>query len=188
MLKCYTRASLPHAIPFNAIWLAILAQWELIGEVLFLRALLSFLVLPGTFGGLIPAWIVSTDPNRGRGSYVGILPLTIGVAIVLWCVRDFYVAGKGTLAPWDPPKNLVVVGPYRFTRNPMYVGVSLWLVGWSLLAASPWLAGYTAILVIGFHLRVLLYEEPRLRKQFGDEWVRYAATVPRWWPNRPRRK
>lgn len=142
--------------------------------------MISFLVLPGTFAGLIPAWIVSTDPGRGRGWSIGAVPLAIGAVVLLWCVRDFYVSGKGTLAPWDPPKHLVVVGLYRFTRNPMYVGISLLLAGWSLLAASPWLAGYGVILAIAFHLRVLLYEEPRLRKQFGDEWFSYAATVPRW--------
>jgi protein-S-isoprenylcysteine O-methyltransferase Ste14 len=150
--------------------------------MLFLRALISFLVLPGTFAGLIPAWIVSTDRGRGHGFILGAVPLAIGVAMLLWCVRDFYVSGKGTLAPWDPPKRLVIVGLYRFTRNPMYVGISLLLVGWSLLTASPWLAGYTVVLAIAFHLRVVLYEEPRLKKQFGEEWVTYAGTVPRWLP------
>jgi protein-S-isoprenylcysteine O-methyltransferase Ste14 len=77
------------------------------------------------------------------------------------------VSGKGTLAPWDPPKRLVVVGLYRFTRNPMYVGITLMLIGWSLLVGSSWLFGYTAILALAFHLRILLYEEPRLEKQFG---------------------
>jgi protein-S-isoprenylcysteine O-methyltransferase Ste14 len=97
------------------------------------------------------------------------------------------VSGKGTLAPWDPPKHLVIVGLYRFTRNPMYVGVLLMTAGWSLLAGSPSLAGYVVILAIAFHLRVVLFEEPRLRKQFGEEWASYSATVSRWMPRRPRR-
>ena len=150
--------------------------------MLFLRALISFLVLPGTVAGLVPVWIVSTDRGRGHGLLLGVVPLAIGAVILLWCVRDFYVSGKGTLAPWDPPKRLVIVGLYRFTRNPMYVGIVLLLVGWGLLAASPWLAGYTVILAIAFHLRVVLYEEPRLKKQFGNEWASYAAAVPRWLP------
>jgi len=155
---------------------------ELIPGVLFLRALISFLVLPGTFAGLIPAWIVSTDRERGEGWMIGAAPLALGVVVLLWCVRDFYVAGRGTLAPWDPPKRLVIVGLYRFVRNPMYLGVLLLLVGWSLLAASPRLGGYTGILTLAFHLRVLLYEEPTLAKNFGEEWTRYAAAVPRWLP------
>jgi protein-S-isoprenylcysteine O-methyltransferase Ste14 len=155
--------------------------------VLLLRALISFLVLPGTFAGLIPAWIVSDDPWRGHGLSIGAVPFIAGAAVLLWCVRDFYVFGRGTLAPWDPPKHLVIVGLYRFTRNPMYFGILLLTAGWSLLAASPLLAGYIVLLVIAFHLRVVLYEEPRLRRQFGEEWVRYSATVPRWIPRLPRR-
>ena len=148
--------------------------------MLFFRAVLSLLILPGTFAGLIPAWIVSTDRWRGEGHGIGIVPLAAGAAVLLWCVRDFYAAGKGTLAPWDPPKHLVVVGLYRFTRNPMYVGILLLLAGWSLWAGSPLLAGYAVGLGIAFHLRVVLYEEPTLSRQFGEEWRRYAAAVPRW--------
>ena len=119
---------------------------------------------------------------------IGAVPLVVGAAVLLRCVRDFYVSGKGTLAPWDPPRHLVIVGLYRFTRNPMYAGVSLLLIGWSLLAASPLLAGYLVILAIGFYLRVVLYEEPTLMRQFGDQWTRYAIAVPRWLPRLPRRK
>ena len=146
------------------------------------RALLAFLILPGTFAGLIPAWIVLSDRWRGQSLSIGLVPLGIGAAILLWCVRDFYVIGKGTLAPWDPPKNLVVVGLYRFVRNPMYIGILLLLVGWTLVAGSPVLGGYTVLLAIAFHLRVILYEEPGLRSLFGEQWRAYAASVPRWLP------
>ena len=155
--------------------------------MLLLRALISFLILPGTFAGLIPAWIVSGDPWRGQGLSIGALPLAVGAVVLLWCVRDFYVSGQGTLAPWDPPKHLVIVGLYRFTRNPMYVGILVMTAGWSLLAGSTSLAGYIVILGIAFHLRVVLYEEPRLRKQFGEEWLRYSAEVLRWLPRLRRR-
>jgi protein-S-isoprenylcysteine O-methyltransferase Ste14 len=97
-------------------------------------------------------------------------------------VRDFYVAGKGTLAPWDPPKHLVVVGLYCFVRNPMYVGILIFLIGWALVMGSRWLAAYAVVLAIAFHLRVVLYEEPRLRRHFPEEWDAYAAAVSRWWP------
>ena len=151
-------------------------------SVLFLRALAALLVLPGTFAGIIPALIASADHWRGNGHAAGMAPLVAGILILLWCVRDFYVAGKGTLAPWDPPKHLVVIGLYRFVRNPMYVGLILLLIGWALLAGSFLLGGYALFFAIAFHLRVVLYEEPRLRSQFPQAWAEYAATVPRWFP------
>ena len=150
--------------------------------MLFVRALAAFLVLPGSFAGLLPALIVVNDPWRGPGSPLGWIPLVPGVAILLWCVRDFYAAGKGTLAPWDPPKRLVVVGLYRFVRNPMYVGIMLLLAGWAAVAGSPLLGGYTLLFAIAFHLRVVLYEEPRLRNQFAEDWSAYVNAVPRWFP------
>lgn len=155
--------------------------------MLFLRALAALLVLPGTFAGIIPALIVSADRSRGDGHSAGMAPLAAGIIILLWCVRDFYVAGKGTLAPWDPPKHLVVIGLYRFVRNAMYVGLMLLLIGWALIAGSPFLGGYALLIAIAFHLRVVFYEEPRLKKQFPEDWAAYAATVPRWLP-RLRRK
>ena len=150
--------------------------------MLFLRALAALLVLPGTFAGIIPALIASADHWRGNGHAAGMAPLVAGILILLWCVRDFYVAGKGTLAPWDPPKHLVVIGLYRFVRNPMYVGLILLLIGWALLAGSFLLGGYALFFAIAFHLRVVLYEEPRLKKQLPEEWSVYSATVPRWLP------
>lgn len=149
---------------------------------MFLRALFAFLVFPGVFAGLIPAWIVSNDPWRGDGSPVGLLPVAVGFVLLLWCVRDFYVAGKGTLAPWDPPKRLVVIGLYRFVRNPMYVSVLSLLIGWSIAAGSLLLAIYTVIVAIFFHLRVLFFEEPRLAKLFGPDWTAYKTSVRRWVP------
>jgi protein-S-isoprenylcysteine O-methyltransferase Ste14 len=155
--------------------------------VLFLRSLAALLLLPGTFAGLIPALIVANDRSRGPGTSLGWIPLAFGLLILLWCVRDFYVAGKGTLAPWDPPKRLVVIGLYRFVRNPMYVGLLLLLIGWALVAGSLLLGGYAVFFAIAFHLRVVLYEEPLLKKQFAEDWSAYSASVPRWLP-RVRRK
>jgi protein-S-isoprenylcysteine O-methyltransferase Ste14 len=105
-----------------------------------------------------------------------------GVAVLLWCVRDFYVVGKGTRAPWDPPKNLVIVGLYRYVRNAMYIGVLSTVFGWSIIAGSPLMATYTATVAIAFHLRIIFYEEPTLARKFGDEWTRYRKSVNRWWP------
>lgn len=150
--------------------------------MLFLRALLALLILPGTFAGLIPAWIVVNDQWRNQGSWAGVVPLVAGITILLWCVRDFYVAGKGTLAPWEPPKRLVIVGLYRFVRNPMYVGILILLLGWSWWAGSWMLFCYALLFAVAFHLRVVLHEEPRLKAQFGDDWNAYATAVRRWLP------
>jgi protein-S-isoprenylcysteine O-methyltransferase Ste14 len=139
-------------------------------------------MLPGVFAGLIPAWIVSSDPRRGNGSAIGFVLMAVGFVLLLWCVRDFCAAGKGTLAPWDPPKHLVIVGLYRYVRNPMYISVLTLLTGWAIAAGSPSLAIYTVILAIAFHLRVLLFEEPRLAKLFGPDWTAYKTSVSRWLP------
>ncbi len=147
---------------------------------MFARALLAFLILPGMFAGLLPWVLARADPWRGEAHSVGFVVLGGGLIVLLWCVRDFYVSGKGTLAPWDPPRHLVVVGLYRFARNPMYLGVLLVVGGWALVMSSPLLAGYLLLLAGGFHLRVVRYEEPWLATQFGSEWSAYSAAVPRW--------
>lgn len=153
--------------------------------MLFARALLAFLVLPGIFAGLVPWWIVTADPGRGPGWPVaGGFIAVIGLVVLLQCVRDFYAAGKGTLAPWDPPRRLVVVGLYRFTRNPMYVGVLTFVLGCSVAAGSQRLALYCVVVAVVFHLRTIWYEEPRLAAQFGADFERYRAAVPRWLPRR----
>lgn len=148
------------------------------------RALFAFLALPVVVGGLIPGYLSGIDPWRTHGTALGWPILISGVSVLLRCVWDFYSTGKGTLAPWDPPRKLVIVGLYRFLRNPMYAGVVGCVAGWSLVAGSPLLAAYTGVLAIAFHLRVVLYEEPTLARQFGGEWTRYCASVNRWLPGR----
>ena len=149
---------------------------------MFLRALLAFLALPGAVAFVLPPLLAAVDPWRSAVLWHGILVMLIGVILLLWCVRDFYVSGKGTLAPWDPPKNLVLVGLYRYVRNPMYVGVITLVAGWSIFLGSPVLTLYTVALATGFHVRVIMNEEPWLSSQFGDEWARYSANVGRWLP------
>src|ERR1017187_3805767 len=125
---------------------------------MFIRALFAFLALPGVVAGLLPLLIAQGDAQRHGGSAIGFGVLAVGVVLLFWCVRAFYVSGKGTLAPWDPPKRLVVVGLYRFVRNPMYLAVLTAVLGWTLVFDSTWLACYLVALAIGFHLRVLLCE------------------------------
>jgi protein-S-isoprenylcysteine O-methyltransferase Ste14 len=132
---------------------------------------------------MLPALLVALDRRQASYSWPGGCWMAVGLVLLLWCVRDFYVRGKGTLAPWDPPRNLVVVGLYRYVRNPMYVGVLTLVAGWAVRYASPIVAIHTVALAIGFHLRVVLNEEPWLRAQFGEDWERYRATVNRWIPH-----
>jgi len=147
--------------------------------MLFLRALIAFLALPGIVAFLAPALLLGSIGKRTpRGE--GVIVFVVGALVLLWCVRDFYVAGKGTLAPWDPPRHLVSVGLYRFSRNPMYIGVLLILIGWTLAFRSRSLLLYACVVAILFHLRVVLYEEPWLSRTFLGEWPRFKSRVPRW--------
>jgi len=150
---------------------------------LFVKALLALLTIPVIFAGVIPIALSSADPWRGVGYQgAGVIGITIGLVILLWCVRDFYVSGKGTLAPWAPPKKLVIVGLYRYTRNPMYIGVLIIVAGIALFSASPYVALYLLFFAFVFHLRVVLNEENWLSENFSDEWVKYKAEVSRWVP------
>jgi protein-S-isoprenylcysteine O-methyltransferase Ste14 len=146
----------------------------------FLRALVAFLALPGVVAFAIPLFAFRRDRSLSEFTATGAAVLAIGIVILGWCVRDFYVLGKGTLAPWDPPKKLVVRGLYRYSRNPMYVGVLFIVAGWALGFRSGNIAVYAAVLALGFHLRVLLNEEPFLARTHGADWDAYRQRVPRW--------
>lgn len=146
----------------------------------FWRAALAFLLLPGIVAVLVP-WLL-LRPAGERIAPTGAILLGTGMFLLLWCARDFYVAGKGTLAPWDPPKQLVTTGLYRYSRNPMYVAVLIMLAGWSLGYRSLPLALYTVAVVIAFHLRILYAEEPYLARQHGEQWTRYRSRTNRWLP------
>ncbi len=146
------------------------------------RALVAFLILPGSVAIAAPPLLALIDPWKEKGRAYGLFLMLAGSAILLRCVRDFLVSGKGTLAPWDAPERMVVTGLYRHMRNPMYGGVILLVLGWTIYYASPLLAAYTVLLTLGFHLRVVVGEEPWLASQFGDQWERYRNGVPRWLP------
>ncbi|MCW8963748.1 MAG: isoprenylcysteine carboxylmethyltransferase family protein [Gammaproteobacteria bacterium] len=147
-----------------------------------LRALLSFIALPGIVAVILPPLIAYYDPWRGEHWAPGFIVMFIGAFVLLWCVRDFYVSGRGTLAPWDPPTKLVVVGLYRFVRNPMYIGVLLLVLGWSIYFWSALLVIYAIVLTVGFHVRVVRDEEVWLKTQFGIQWESYQREVSRWLP------
>jgi protein-S-isoprenylcysteine O-methyltransferase Ste14 len=113
---------------------------------------------------------------------VGMIVGGIGAVVALWCVSTFIWIGKGTPAPFDPPRRLVIRGPYRFVRNPMDMGAGTALAGAALFYLSPTLLAYVAIFLLVAHLFVLLYEEPTLRRTFGPEYEAYCHRVRRWWP------
>lgn len=110
----------------------------------------------------------------------GIFIFVAGVAIYIWCAGDFISKGKGTPAPYDPSKALVAQGLYRFTRNPMYIGVLTVIAGEALFFKSIALVIYALAVWLLFHLRVTLYEEPTLKTLFGESFDDYCRRVPRW--------
>jgi protein-S-isoprenylcysteine O-methyltransferase Ste14 len=114
--------------------------------------------------------------------YVGIVPILLGACFYLWCAWDFTFVGKGTPAPFDPPKKIVVTGLYRFVRNPIYVAVILVVVGEAILFESIVLLIYALILFLGFDLWVRYYEEPSLRRRFGESYEGYCRKASRWIP------
>jgi len=145
-----------------------------------IRAVTAFVALPGMVGFALPVLIGAASHRPVRSVGLAGLILCLGTTLLLSCVREFYVAGRGTLAPWDPPKHLVTTGPYRVTRNPMYVGVLTIIAGWCVLWEATALIIYAVVVLVGFQARVVLAEEPWAARQFGSQWQAYRAKVPRW--------
>jgi protein-S-isoprenylcysteine O-methyltransferase Ste14 len=157
-----------------------------------LRHLVAILALPVVMAVVVPAWVLTqyaaTDtrwpapmiawPMRILGGIV----LLGGLFLFAWCVSLFARVGQGTLAPWDPTRSLVAVGPYRYVRNPMITGVAAILAGEALITGSRalavWLASFVAINFAYF----VLVEEPGLARRFGAPYLEYKARVPRWIP------
>lgn len=156
--------------------------------VLLLKNLLFTFVVPGTVAVLVPRLIaslvhVSPDPPL----VLAFVLFASGGGTYAWCVWDFASFGRGTPAPIDAPKKLVIRGLYRFTRNPMYLGVLTVILAWGVYFQAAALAAYAAIVAACFHLFVVLYEEPHLEREFGDEYVSYRSEVGRWLPTTPRK-
>lgn len=133
--------------------------------------------------GRVLSWSGIVRPaGSGAAQVAGMAIGASGVILALWCIATFILIGRGTPAPFDPPRRLVVVGPYRLVRNPMYIGAALALGGAALYYQSWALLGYCAAFALATHLFVVTYEEPTLRATFGDPYVRYCQRVRRWWP------
>ena len=153
---------------------------------LFIRNLLFTILQPGLVAGLIPLWITGVRINSifdevwQLHHYIGTIAFLIGFIIMLWCIISFAVKGRGTLSPVDPTKKLVISGLYHFSRNPMYVGVILILIGEAIFFQSANLWVYLLFVFVGFNIFVIHIEEPRLRKDFGEEYNLYCQKVRRW--------
>jgi protein-S-isoprenylcysteine O-methyltransferase Ste14 len=150
------------------------------------RAALFTLFVPGTVLAWAPAFLVA-----GRATVAahwppapadlgGMALAVCGAAVYLACAWRFVVEGFGTPAPWDAPRRLVTGGLYRWTRNPMYVGITVALLGEAWWWRSTAVLVYAAAVTVAFHLRVVMHEEPALRRLFGADFTAYCARVRRW--------
>lgn len=153
----------------------------IVGTVVF------FAVAPGVVAGLVPYWISGWRIPPGIPGYpmfavIGALLIAAGLVPLIEAFARFALEGRGTPAPVMPTRRLVVGGPYRYVRNPMYAGVIATIAGQTLLFAAPWLLAYGAAVWLAFHLFVLGYEEPTLRRTYGGQFDAYRAAVPRWMP------
>lgn len=148
------------------------------------RHLLAVLALPFLAVVVVPLLIADLEPGPAPAAVAGALLIAFGLSLFVWTVTLFARIGRGTLAPWDPTRRLVVAGPYRYVRNPMITAVGTILLGEAALLASPavlvWAAAFFAVNSIWF----VLVEEPGLRERFGEEYAEYARRTPRWLPVR----
>lgn len=148
------------------------------------KSLLYLLFEAGLFALYIPLALLRTGSRIETGilSFLALPLWFIGSLTVLWCFRDFTFTGRGTPLPTDPPKELVSTGPYRYVRNPIYVGVTLIFLGHFLWFGYWALLLYTVLAFVGVHFFVVFYEEPTLKTKFGAAYEDYLKKVPRWIP------
>jgi protein-S-isoprenylcysteine O-methyltransferase Ste14 len=155
-----------------------------------IRAATYAAVFVGLFLVFLPGQILGefgvVRPSRWGGvELAGATLVLAGLALTIWCILSFAVLGRGTPAPFDPPRYLVIRGPYRFVRNPMYLGAVLALLGAAVFYRSAGLLAYAGTFLVVTHLFVIGYEEPTLSRAFGEDYRSYRGTVHRWIPKRP---
>lgn len=149
-----------------------------------LKTLLFTIFVPGTVLGLVPRWLLGgfPRPEPGLVTWLGVLILVVGAGIYFRCAWEFAVRGLGTPAPIAPTKFLVTTALHRYVRNPMYIGVFGVLLGEMVTFRSMVLLEYAAFFCVAVQLFVIFYEEPTLRRQFGESYKEYCRSVPRWIP------
>jgi protein-S-isoprenylcysteine O-methyltransferase Ste14 len=152
--------------------------------ILALKNLLFTLVVPGTVGVYVPLLLVQgRSPSSGLVFFLALTLFAIGGVIYAWCMWDFAFFGRGTPAPMDEPKKLMIRGLYQYSRNPMYLGVLTTLVGWAVMFRGTNLLIYALCVWMCFYFFVVLYEEPHLKRRFGAEYHDYCKKVGRWLPH-----
>jgi protein-S-isoprenylcysteine O-methyltransferase Ste14 len=150
---------------------------------LWLKNLMFTAVVPATVALYGPLALIGPGKAGGGVRAVGAdVLLVAGAALYAWTVWEFAIYGRGTPAPIDAPRRLVIVGPYRRVRNPMYLGVLTVIAGWICRYGQAVLIGYWLAVAAGFHLFVLVYEEPHLRRRFPLDYPSYCLRVRRWLP------
>ncbi len=132
---------------------------------------------------LLPRLVVGPNAYDGLRP-AGLVPFILGLALGLWCAFEFAWRGLGTPAPFDPPRQLVITGPYRFVRNPMYVGMGIAILGeaYAFPQLSRFMLVIFVVLFMATNIFIAVYEEPALRRMFGSEYEHYCANVRRWIP------
>lgn len=147
------------------------------------KTALFTIVAPGTFAVLLPLLMAGDRRVIGRGALgLSLCLFALGAAVYLRCAWDFARSGRGTPALIDAPTRLVTRGFYRYTRNPMYVAVLTVVAGWAVLFGSVVLVVYAVALFVMFWLFIRRYEEPRLAREFGEQYAAYTERVGRWLP------
>lgn len=161
-----------------------MSAWSHVRAVLLLPVVVTILV-PGTILLLGDGPAVAWGTGGAFGVFaiaLGLCLLAIGLLLVLWTIRLFVLIGRGTLAPWSPTTELVVIGPYRHVRNPMISGVFFVLAGEAVLVGSIGIVLWLVAVVVVNAVYIPFVEEPGLRRRFGERYDAYRASVPRWLP------
>lgn len=155
------------------------------------RHLFALVVLPGTVAVWVPLWIARRwgitfawprDPVESLFAVAGIFAVVIGTTLFVASLRRFASTGRGTLAPWDPPRHLVVVGPYRYVRNPMISGVTFVAFGEAVILRSWPHFAWALFFLVNNLVWIPFYEEPHLERLFGEEYRTYRTHVRRFLP------
>lgn len=153
---------------------------------LYIKNIIFFILQPGLVVGLIPYLLIrnrlsSIVNNRfSLLDYFGLVLILLGLLIALYCVYRFIIDGLGTLSPVHRTKALVVKGLYKYSRNPMYVGMLLVLIGEFIITESVHLLAYIIVVGLAFHWFVIFVEEPRLTRDFKTEYLDYMNRLRRW--------
>jgi protein-S-isoprenylcysteine O-methyltransferase Ste14 len=154
------------------------------------KTILFMLLVPGLLLVVLPIWLMSTTPalfSFGILRWLAVPLWAAGATITVWCAWAFTVRGRGTPSPTDPPRELVTSGLYRYVRNPIYLGVLIFLLGHVFWHPTLSIVLMPVLVAVSSHPFVILYEEPHLRKAFGAAYEYYYQSVPRWIPRMGKR-